>query len=298
LNSNANFDTDIEHNGFQGTVGTKNKASYGVRLFLNICASYLLSKKGNEGEGKLTFHYHYPEPFGIFTESFGTEEFPRFDFQCPSIIRQNNAYDCGLAVVANSMGFVNHLKSVKFRKTHMKRKEIRAPNHSKEVRFYLQEKIYSLRVFWDKVLADSHQQRYPGEIRRAEDLLKFMRAEYIEILDEIAGASVTDEISFRTLQEKIKQPTLPNTANTLKSNENESTMSPAPDVHVSTKILNQFLDELEQQQTPHVRCCDECNLSFEDGKRTQNERVDKRNVFQIPSIEAITDYIGHTPTSL
>jgi hypothetical protein len=149
------------------------------------------------------------------------------------------------------------------------------------------------------VLADSHQQRYPGEIRRAEDLLKFMRAEYIEILDEIAGASVTDEISFRTLQEKIKQPTLPNTANTLKSNENESTMSPAPDVHVSTKILNQFLDELEQQQTPHVRCsCDECNLSLEDGKRPLNGRVDKRNVFQIPSIEAITNYIGHTPTSL
>jgi hypothetical protein len=148
------------------------------------------------------------------------------------------------------------------------------------------------------VLADSHRQRYPGEIRRAEDLLKFMRAEYIEILEEIAGASVADEISFRTLQEKIKQPTLPNTANTLKSNENESLMLPAPDVHVSTNILNQFLDMLEGQQTPHLRCCEQCNLSFANGKSTQNERVEKGNVFQIPSIEAITNYIGHTPTSL
>jgi hypothetical protein len=75
-------------------------------------------------------------------------------------------------------------------------------------------------------------------------------------------------------------------------------MLPAADVHVSTKILNQFLDELEQQQTPHVRCCDECNLLLEDGKHTQNELVDKRNIFQIPSIEAITNYIGETPMSL
>ena len=141
LNFNAIYDTDMEENGFQGTVGTKNKASYGVHLFLNICASYLLSKKGNEGEGKQTFRYHHPEPFGIFTESFGTEEFPQFDFQCPSIIRQNNAY---VAVVANSMGFVEHLKSVKFRKTHMKRQEISTSKGSKEVRFYLQEKKYSL----------------------------------------------------------------------------------------------------------------------------------------------------------
>ena len=80
----------------------------------------------------------------------------------------------------------------------MKRQEIRTPNGSKDVRFYLQEKIYSLQVFWDKVLADSHQQRYPGEIRRAEDLLKFMRAEYIEILDdEIARASVTEQLFQR-----------------------------------------------------------------------------------------------------
>jgi hypothetical protein len=148
------------------------------------------------------------------------------------------------------------------------------------------------------VLTDSHRQRYPGEIRRAEDLLKLMRAEYIEIVDEIAHASVTDETSFWTIQEKITHTTLPNTANTLKANEHQSTMSPSPDVHVSTNILNQFLDMLEGQQTPHLRCCEQCNLSFANGKSTQNERVEKGNVFQIPSIEAITNYIGHTPTSL
>jgi hypothetical protein len=231
-------------------------------------------KTKNEGEGKLRFHYHYPEPFGTFTDSCGTEEFPQFDFDCPSIIRQNsNAYDCGLAVVANSMGFVKHLKSVKFRKSDMTRNEGRQVTSGKvlyKVRFYLREKIYSLQVFWDKVLTDSNQQRYPGDIKRAEGLMKFMRAEYIEILDEIACASVADVTSFRTLQENITQTTLPNTPNTqatlpntaktLKSNENEMTMSPAPNVHVSTIILDQFKDMFERQQTPHVSCCEQCNV--------------------------------------
>jgi hypothetical protein len=35
-------------NGFHGTCATINQASFGVRLFLNICASYLKAKRRNE----------------------------------------------------------------------------------------------------------------------------------------------------------------------------------------------------------------------------------------------------------
>jgi hypothetical protein len=44
LNPNS-IAAERKGNGFQGqTVFTKNKASYGVRLFLNLCASYLKAK--------------------------------------------------------------------------------------------------------------------------------------------------------------------------------------------------------------------------------------------------------------
>ena len=121
LNSNGNLE-EREQNGFQGTVFTKNKASYGVRLFLNICASYLKAKKKNEGDGRQQNNFVYEEPFGRFTESKGsTEEFPQFDYLCPSIVQQSTSFDCGLAVVANSMDFVKHLKHVKFMKSNMER---------------------------------------------------------------------------------------------------------------------------------------------------------------------------------
>jgi hypothetical protein len=43
-------DQASKENGFKGTCSTKNMASHGVWLFLNICASYLKTKKRNEGE--------------------------------------------------------------------------------------------------------------------------------------------------------------------------------------------------------------------------------------------------------
>jgi hypothetical protein len=51
FNSNVSGE-DKDTSGFQATVHTKNKASLGVRLFLNICASYLKYKKENEGIGE------------------------------------------------------------------------------------------------------------------------------------------------------------------------------------------------------------------------------------------------------
>jgi hypothetical protein len=118
------------------------------------------------------------------------------------------------------------------------------------------------------------------------------------LVDEIAAETVTDQHSFQAKQEQITPKTLPNIANSSKLDKNNNTMPAPSGVHVSSHVLDQFLVLLEQQQTPHVRCCVECNLSFDNGKCTQNERIDKLNCFQIPSIEAIKNYIGQTPTSL
>jgi hypothetical protein len=82
FNSNTRQE-EREQDGFQGTMYTKNKASYGVQLFLNICALYLKAKKKNEGDGRQQDSFHYEEPFGPFTESNGTEGFPQFDYDCP-----------------------------------------------------------------------------------------------------------------------------------------------------------------------------------------------------------------------
>ena len=49
LNSTARHD-EREQNGLQGTRHTRNNPAYGVRLFLNVCASYLKHKKENKGD--------------------------------------------------------------------------------------------------------------------------------------------------------------------------------------------------------------------------------------------------------
>jgi hypothetical protein len=95
-------------NGFQGTCFTRNNASYGVRVFLNVCASYLKAKKKKEKDGRPPNKFDYKEPFGRCTESLGTEGFAWFDFGTPSIIAKSTSYDCGLALVANSIAFVKH----------------------------------------------------------------------------------------------------------------------------------------------------------------------------------------------
>jgi hypothetical protein len=90
----------------------------------------------NEGDGRQTGEtYFYQEPFGTFTESQGTDKFPRFDLKSPSFIWQSTAYDCGLAVAANSMAFVKGLKDVKFMKSKTER------HYSSDVCFLLNDQI-------------------------------------------------------------------------------------------------------------------------------------------------------------
>jgi hypothetical protein len=96
LNSLANS-SGKEKMGFQGTVNTKNNASYGVHLFLDICVSYLKEKKSiegeekinedqaiNEGDEKQEVKFSYEEPFGFFMTNLGTEDFPQpFELSIP-----------------------------------------------------------------------------------------------------------------------------------------------------------------------------------------------------------------------
>jgi hypothetical protein len=91
-----------------------------VRLFLNICASFIKFKKDNEGDVQALDDLHvfqYEEPFGDY-------QFPRIDLPSPSIIEQNNGFNCGLAAIANSMAFVKHYKDFLFTKGNLKRCEL------------------------------------------------------------------------------------------------------------------------------------------------------------------------------
>jgi hypothetical protein len=137
-----------EHRGFQGTSHTRNNPKYGVCLFLNICASHLKARMENKGDGRQQDNFQYEQPFGNFEEVLGTEQFPQFDFDCPSILSQSTANDCGFAVVVNSMLSVNHLKGKQFLKSKMKKN----PTQGQGVCFLLDGE----NVFSTTLLGQSH----------------------------------------------------------------------------------------------------------------------------------------------
>ena len=114
MNSNLSA-VNVEDSDFQGMAFTKNKATFGVCLLLNICASFIKFKKDNKGDAQGLDDLHvfqYEEPFGNYQDKIGTTNFPRIHLHSPSIIAQNNGFKCGLAAVANSMAFVKHYMDV------------------------------------------------------------------------------------------------------------------------------------------------------------------------------------------
>jgi hypothetical protein len=97
------FDSMTEDDGAEAnakglipTSNSKYRAEYGVHLFLNCCASYLYSRDKEEtSEGKeLTFSFE--QPFGLWNSSDGTKEFPRFDYNFPSILCQHDGHCPGV----------------------------------------------------------------------------------------------------------------------------------------------------------------------------------------------------------
>jgi hypothetical protein len=86
MNSNPSA-VNMADSGFQGTAFPKNKATFGARLFLNICASFLIKfKKDNEGDAQGLDDLHvfqYKQPFGDYQDEIGTTNFPRIDLLSP-----------------------------------------------------------------------------------------------------------------------------------------------------------------------------------------------------------------------
>ena len=117
-----------------------------MHLFLNICASFIKFKKDNEGDAQGLDDLHvfqYEQPFGDYQDEMGTTNFPRIDLLSPSIIAQNNGFNCGLAVVANSMAFVKHYKDVLFTKANLKR----CVTTGSEVCYEVAEDIFGMKSF-------------------------------------------------------------------------------------------------------------------------------------------------------
>ena len=72
--------------GLKATLGnTADHVIPQVRHFLNVCASYIHSINSPELDSS---SYQYKEFFGNFECPNGTFEFPRFDFDTPSILSQ------------------------------------------------------------------------------------------------------------------------------------------------------------------------------------------------------------------
>jgi hypothetical protein len=78
----------------------------------------------------------YQEPFGDWTSSHPSKEFPCFDFNFLSILFQRDSVNCGFAALANSFAFVKHLKDVDFVTNDM--------NKVDEAHFFLHYDKYTL----------------------------------------------------------------------------------------------------------------------------------------------------------
>jgi hypothetical protein len=174
FDSTAMSDVDMPEamaKGLIPTLKSKYRAEYGVHLFLNCCASYLYSiDKEETSEGKeVTFSFE--QPFGLWNSSDSTKEFPRFDYDFPSILCQHD-FNCGFAGIANAFAFVKHLKDVKF---------------------YIGERwslllgqngIFPAQPFWKNVV--DYAKTHGGFTLTTRSLLSRMREEYYFVLKDLS----------------------------------------------------------------------------------------------------------------
>jgi hypothetical protein len=185
------------------TLKSNYRAEYGVHLFLNCCASYLYSiDKEETTEGKeVTFSFQ--QPFGLWNSSDGTKEFPRFDYDFPSILCQHDVYNCGFAGIANAFAFVKHLKDVKFSTTKM--------ISDKDGHFYLDKTAYSLQPFWKNVV--DYANTHGGFTLTTRSLLSRMREEYYFVLKDLsllyrADMQAKKDDAIKEEHEKIENVTI------------------------------------------------------------------------------------------
>jgi hypothetical protein len=191
MNSNPSA-VNVEDSGFQGTAFTKNKATFGVCLFLNICASFIKIKKDNDGvaQGLDDLHvFQYEQPFGNYQDEMGTTNFPRIDSQSPSIIAQNNGFDCGLAPVANSMSFVKHYKDALVTKAIM----TRCVTAGREVCYEITKDIFGLKSYFDRIMLDEQNNQHYLDLTDSMTLLVHMRAKFLDLVDKMVFDSIPND---------------------------------------------------------------------------------------------------------
>ena len=113
-------------------------------------------------------------------------------------------------------------------------------------------------------------QQSHGELNGGEQILKNMRAEFMGIVDDIASATVSDEESYKKLRDFI-----------------EENKKLPPGVQVADHVFAKFRKLSEASDHAYQRCCDDCKISMH-----------KEYVVQIPTVESIRNYVGHTPKTL
>jgi hypothetical protein len=92
------------------------------------------------------------------------------------------------------MAFIKHLKEVPF----MQRNLTRRIGVDYEMRYALDVNIYSLEPFWTNLMKDAR--RCGTVLLDSGDLLKHMRKEFIEIVDETAKESQKDQGHYEEVQ--------------------------------------------------------------------------------------------------
>ena len=71
------------------------------------------------------------------------------------------------------------------------------------VSFLLKERFFSLKSFWDKLLLLDYRQTKHDTLVNSTLLLKFMRDEYVEVVDEVASQCVTDQKCYDQVLEVL-----------------------------------------------------------------------------------------------
>jgi hypothetical protein len=175
-----------------------------VCLFLIICASFIKFKKDNEGDAQGLDDLHvfqYEQPFGDYQDKISTTNFPRIDLLSPSIIAQNNGFNCGLAAVANSMAFVKHYKDVLFTKANLKR----CVTTGSEVCYEIAEDIFGLKSYFDRIMLDAQNTDHYLDLTDSMTLLRHMQVEFLDLVDKIAFDSVTDVKFFEEVKKQLEK---------------------------------------------------------------------------------------------
>ena len=162
--------------GLMKTTDSTFNATSGIPFFLNFCATYLYSKENYENRNKPKLSLKLKKPFGPSESTQPSENFPRFDYSIPSILQQNDTFNCGFAAVANAFAFVKHLQNVPFDNDNMKMQD--------SAHFLLSE-AHDLRPFWEKAVTSLRATKGPGISIRS--ILNELRTEHEELLPELSN---------------------------------------------------------------------------------------------------------------